>query len=242
MSKIPFSELSTAAYCPRKLYYQRRNEIEVPEAVAERREIAFQYGDLLGEADQPPTNADESLLGDSPGTAVSDERLADLPLAVGPAEFRSNLDRVRRRFTDEWPHLRDPEDRERLVEGKDSRGIVHKVLGLDPPTPSMVFTGDPPEQGVWEPQSVRAVAAAKALSWEAERPVERAFVEYPTHGIVREIELTVRRKAAYRTAIETVRSLDGPPPRLRGNAKCEPCEYREECGVKTRSVKSLLGL
>lgn len=221
MSKIAFSELSTAAYCPRKLYYRRRNEVEVPDEVAERRDLAFRYGDLL---------------------SGPDERLADLPLAVGPSAFRANLDRARRRFSDEWSHLRNPADRERLVEGKDCRGIVHKVLPLDPPTPSMVFTGDPPEQGVWEPQSVRAVAAAKALSWESERSVERTFVEYPTHGVVREIGLTTPRKAAYRQAVNAVRSLDGPPPRLRGDAKCKPCEYRSECGVKTRSLKSLLGL
>ena len=27
MSKIPFSELEAATYCPRKLYYQRRDEV-----------------------------------------------------------------------------------------------------------------------------------------------------------------------------------------------------------------------
>ena len=222
MSKIAFGDLSTAAYCPRKLYYRRRDDdLDVPEEVRERRDLAFRYDDLL---------------------SGPDERLADLPLAVTPAEFRSNLERARRRFADEWPHLCDPRERDRLAEGRTCRGIVHKVLALDPPTPSMVFTGDPPEEGVWEPQAVRAVAAAKALSWEAVRPVERAFVEYPTHGAVREIELTTRRKAAYRNAVNAVRALDGPPPRLRGSAKCEPCEYRDECGVKTRSLKSLLGL
>ncbi|WP_321111851.1 CRISPR-associated protein Cas4 [Halorussus salinisoli] len=186
--------------------------------MAERRDLAFRYGDLL----------------DGP-----DERLADLPLAVGPAEFRSNLDYARRRFSEEWPAIRDPS--ERSTEGKDCRGIVHKVLSLDVPTPAMVYTGDPPEQGVWEPQTVRAVAAAKALSWESGESVERAFVEYPAHGVVREIHVGTRRKAAYRTAVGAVRSLDGPPPRLRSNAKCEACEYRTECGVKTRSLKSLLG-
>ncbi|WP_115864431.1 CRISPR-associated protein Cas4 [Halorussus litoreus] len=221
MSTVPFSEVSTAAYCPRKLYYRRQDdELEVPAEVAERRDLAFRYEELL---------------------AASDERLAELPLAVGPAEFRANLDRARRRYADEWPALADPDARERLVEGKDCRGIVHKVLGLDPPTPSMVFTGDPPEEGVWEPQSVRAVAAAKALAWEYERPVERAFVEYPTHGVVRELDLTVRRKAAYRTAVEAARALDGPPPRLSNDAKCDACDYRTECGVKTRSLRSLLG-
>jgi CRISPR-associated exonuclease Cas4 len=220
VSKIAFSDLETAAYCPRKLYYRRRNDIEVPDEVAERRELAFRYGDLL---------------------EASEERLADFPLAVGPAEFRANLDHARRRFSEAWPAIVDPSERERLAEGKDCRGIVHKVLDLDRPTPAMVFTGEPPEEGVWEPQTVRAVAAAKALSWETEQSVERAFVEYPTHGVLREIELNTRRKAAYRTAINAVRSLDGPPPRLTSNAKCKACEYSAECGVKTRSLKSLLG-
>jgi len=221
VSKIPFSELETAAYCPRKLYYRRReDDFEVPGEVAERRDLAFRYDDLLaGDAD-----------------------LADLPLAVSPAEFRSNVEYARRRFDAEWPEIRDPSERERLTEGKDCRGVVHKVLSLDVPTPAMVFTGDPPEQGVWEPQSVRAVAAAKALSWELEQSVERAFVEYPAHGVVREVSIDTRRKAAYRTAVNAARSLDGPPPRLTSDAKCDACDYRAECGVKTRSLRSLLGL
>ena len=33
--------------------------------------------------------------------------------------------------------------------------------------------------------------------------VERAFVEYPAYGIVREIALTTRRKAAYRRVLRT---------------------------------------
>ncbi|PSP54707.1 hypothetical protein BRC82_09225 [Halobacteriales archaeon QS_1_67_19] len=221
MSAIPFSELSTAAYCPRKLYYQRRADIDVPTDVAAKRDLAHRYDDLLD---------------------ASDERLADLPLTVAPETFRTNLGCARERLSAAWPHLREPSERDRLTEGKDCRGIVHKVLDLDVPTPAMVFTGDPPEQGVWEPHSVRAVAAAKALSWEHEQSVDRAFVEYPTHGTVREIRLTTRRKAAYREAVNVARSLDGPPPRLRNDAKCEPCEYREQCGVKTRSLRSLLGL
>ena len=221
MSKIPFSDLETAAYCPRKLYYRRReDEITVPDEVTERRELAFRYGDLL---------------------AADRDELAALPLAVEPEEFRSNLDHVRQRFDAAWSEIRDPSDRERLTEGRDCRGIVHKVLALDVPTPAMVFTGDPPDQGVWEPQSVRLVAAAKALSWETEEAVERAFVEYPAHGIVREVSIGTRRKAAYRTAVEAARTLDGPPPRLTNDAKCGACDYRAECGVKTRSLKSLLG-
>ncbi|WP_134671213.1 CRISPR-associated protein Cas4 [Halorussus marinus] len=226
MSPIAFSDLATAAYCPRKLYYRRKeDERSVPDEVADCRNLAFRYEELLG---------------------ASDDSLADLPIGVTPAAFRRNLERARERFQVAWPELRAPTGRERLLDGRECRGVVHKVLEFDAselaPAPSMVFAGSPPEQGVWEPQSVRMVAAAKALSWERERSVERAFAEYPGHGIVRELDLTTRRKAAYRRAVETVRALDGPPPRLGDDAKCEPCEYRAECGVKTRSLKSLLGL
>ncbi|HMB51380.1 MAG TPA: hypothetical protein VKM69_12040, partial [Natronoarchaeum rubrum] len=117
---------------------------------------------------------------------------------------------------------------------------VHKLLD-NPPRPSLISAGSPPEQGVWEAQSVHAVAAAKALAWEREQPVERAYVEYPAHGVVRPIDLTVRRKARYRKAIRTLESIDGPPPRLRDDAKCDSCEYADECGVRTRSLRSMLG-
>ncbi|KZN25195.1 hypothetical protein A4G99_01345 [Haladaptatus sp. R4] len=218
MSKIPFSDLEAATYCPRKLYYRRTDDITVPDTVTERRELAYQYDRLI----DAPTS-----------------ELADLPLEVSPDRFRENLERAT--HLEDWETLADPSERDRLVEGKDCRGIVHKVLDGDPPVPSMIFTGTPPETGIWEPQSVRVIAAAKALSWEYERMIERAFVEYPAHGIVRKIALSTRRKAAYRRVLRTARAIDGPPPRLTNTSKCDACEYRTECGVKTRTLRSLLG-
>jgi CRISPR-associated exonuclease Cas4 len=128
-----------------------------------------------------------------------------------------------------------------VVDGKDCRGVVDKVLDGDPPTPTLVSPGRPPERGVWHPQRVRAVAVAKALAWERERPVPAALVEYPAHGVVRRAEVTTRAARAYRRTLRTVRSMDGPPPRTDDDAKCEACDYRETCGVRTRSLRSLLG-
>jgi CRISPR-associated exonuclease Cas4 len=118
VSKIPFSELETAAYCPRKLYYRRTDDIEVPDLVADRRRLAFEYDSLC------------------------DAYLTTRLLGVSPERFWSNLDRAAE--LDAWSELVAPADRERLVEGKDCRGIVHKVLDLETPVPSMVFTGTPP--------------------------------------------------------------------------------------------------
>lgn len=214
-----FSDLALAVYCPRKLYYRREDARQVPDAVATRRALAFEYRTLL--------DADDALL-------------RTRPIAVAPEEFRTNLTRTRDRL-DRFEELADPPDRDVLLTGRECRGIAHKLLE-GPPVPSIISAGRPPENGVWKPQSVRAVAAAKALAWERGTPVETAFVEYPTYGIVRRIELTTRRKALYRRAVRTVEAIDGPPPRLADDAKCSSCEYRDRCGVRTRSLRSLLGL
>lgn len=232
---VAASDLGRAAYCPRQLYYARnRDDREPPVEVIERRDIAFRYPDLRG---------------------ASDDVLGELPLAVTPAEYRENLDRLA--AGDLWDRLVDPAERNARLTGKDCRGVAHKLLpgtdaagpprggadraDGDPPIPALVSGGVPPPEGVWEPQSVRAVALAKALAWERGREIPRAVVEYPAVGVARSVRLTVRKKARYRETLRTVRSLDGPPSRIHDDQKCGACEYRDSCGTKTRSLKSLLG-
>lgn len=214
-----FTDLATAAYCPRKLYYRRKHEdYEPPDDVQPIQDLAFRYEEVL----DPETD------------------LAEEPIDVTPTQYRSNLGSAKARF-DRWDELADPPARDVLLEGKDCRGIAHKRLE-DPPLPVIVSAGEPPERGVWEPHAVHATAAARALSWEEPRPVERAVVEYPAHGVIRTVRLTTRRKATYRRALRIARSIDGPPPRLHDDARCESCEYRTECGVRTRSLRSRLSL
>lgn len=216
---VPFSDLRVAAYCPRKLYYRRQEpDRSPPSIVSERRGLAFRYEDLLD---------------------ASDERLEAAPIEVPPAVYRRRLHTLQADRED-WETIADPTARNRALSGRDCHGIVHKLLE-DPLRPSIVSPGDPPDNGVWEPHAVQAVAAAKALAWERERPIESAVVEYPAYGVVRDVSLSVRRKAAYRAALRAVRDLDGPPGRLDNQAKCSPCEYVDQCGVRTRTLRSLLG-
>jgi CRISPR-associated exonuclease Cas4 len=216
----PFSHLGRAAYCPRQLHYaKRRDDHEPPPEVDAVRELAFRYDQLR---------------------TAADEELADLPLAVGPTTYRANLERLTAR--DDWAELADPSRRDVFLRGRDCHGTAHKILAGDPPTPTVVSPGSPPDCGVWEPQRVRAVAVAKAVAWEREREIPRALVEYPAHGVVRTVRLTTRNAGAYRRTLWTVRQMDGVPPRVRDSAKCAACEYRESCGTKTRSLKTLLGL
>jgi len=219
MADHTFRELETAAYCPRKLYYRRRDgQPDIPERVAKIRELAHDYERLL----------------------TDDAALQAAPIEADPNTVRERLQVAKDRL-DDWAAITDPAERDVYLAGKDARGVAHKVLDTSTGRiPSLVFAGRPPEQGIWEPQAVRLVAAAKALSWQRERAVQRAVAEYPAYGVVREVEMTARRRGTYRRALRVARSVDGPPARINNKSKCEPCEYREDCGVKTRSLRSLL--
>lgn len=219
MSDPTFSDLALATYCPRKLYYRRRDDDRDPPArVAELRELAFEYDVALSPA--------------------GDDLLAEAPIEVTPTQFRANLGSAKARL-EAWEALVDPAQRERYLEGKSCRGVAHKVV-TDPLAPVLISPGEPPENGVWQPQGVRAVAAAKALAFEHETPIEVAYLEYPAYGRIRKVAMTTRRKAAYRTALRAARDLEDPPPRVTDTEKCESCEYRETCGVRTRTLGSLL--
>jgi len=219
MADHTFRELETAAYCPRKLYYRRRDGApDIPEEVTQIRRLAQEYDRLLSD----------------------DAALLAAPIAPDPATVRERLRAARDRL-DDWAAVADPVETDVYLAGKDARGVAHKLVATeDGPVPSLVFAGRPPEQGGWEPQTVRLVAAAKALSWEREGRVARAVAEYPAHGVVREVEVTARRAGLYRRALRTAESIDGPPARADSDAKCAPCEYSEQCGVRTRSLRSLL--
>ena len=222
---VSFSDLRTAAYCARKCYYQRTlpdEEREPPPEVEAIRGLEPRY---------------ETLLETSP------ETLASEPIAAPPSRYRERLAATKGRLEDtgDWDRLRDPDERDVFATGRHCRGIVHKVLA-DPLEPALVSAGAPPDTGVWQSQSVHAVAAAKALAWEHQESVERVWLEYPASGVIRSVEMTTRRKAQYRDALRTVRELDGPPPRTDSKSKCDTCEFAAECGVNTRTLRSLLGL
>jgi len=214
-----FRDVEAAAYCPRKLYYRRTtpDEREIPDIVGQRRELAFTYEQLLAD----------------------DDPLRGAPIEVTPTQFRSRLGCARAHL-DRWTELADPARRDAFLSGRECRGIAHKLLE-SPPSLSLVFAGAPPDEGIWRPQSVRLMAAAKALSWEEETAVDTVYAEYPAYGIVRRVDVDARRTAAYREAVRIADSIDGPPARTSNRSKCDPCEYQSQCGVKTRSLRSLLG-
>lgn len=214
---LTFREVETAAYCPRKLYYRQEDgdDRPPPAAVETVRELAYHYPRLL----------------------QAGEALQEAPIAVTPTQYRSRLGRAKARL-DAWETICHPDDRDVRLASGTCRGVAHKLLAG--PSVSLVFTGRPPDRGVWHPQSVRLVAVARALASQRDASVDRVYAEYPAHGVVRAVDVTRRRLGAYRAAVRTARAIDGPPARTDERSKCVPCDYRERCGVRTRSIRTVL--
>jgi CRISPR-associated exonuclease Cas4 len=246
---LAFSDLRTAAYCPRQLWYARtQDDRSPPDAVDAVRDLATRYDDVLAnpdvldadaagspEADAAGSpDADAAASPDANAAASLDSDLLEVPVAAWVERVRAVREREPR-----FPDLCDPAGTEVFLSGRECHGIASKVLP-GPPVPSLVSPGRPPERGVWEPHAVWAVAAAKALAWERERRVDEAIVEYPRYGVVRRVRLTTRKKAAYRRTVRTVRELDTIPSRLEDTSKCASCRFAEECGVNTGTLRSRL--
>jgi CRISPR-associated exonuclease Cas4 len=238
---LAFSDLRTAAYCPRQLWYARtQDDRSPPDAVDAVRDLATRYDDALANPDRldadvpdsPDADALASVDADAPASLDSD--LLEVPVAAWLERVRAVREREPR-----FPDLCDPAGTEVFLSGRECHGVASKVLP-GPPVPSLVSPGRPPERGVWEPHAVWAVAAAKALAWERERRVDEAIVEYPRYGVVRRVRLTTRKKAAYRRTVRTVRELDTIPSRLEDTSKCASCRFAEECGVNTGTLRSRL--
>ncbi|ERG89198.1 MAG: hypothetical protein J07HX5_01352 [halophilic archaeon J07HX5] len=211
-----FRDLETAVYCPRKLYYRRRagDTSAVPDGDRPCRELAFEYERLLANTDH----------------------LREAPIVPTPTQYRSRLGRAKARLN--WQRLVDPVEHEVVVTGRECCGIVDKLLAG--PTVSLVFTGRPPAVGVRASQSVRLVAAAMALAHEYETTVDTTVAEYPAYGVIRPVDITPPRRAAYHEALAVADAVDGPPSRTQAGSKCKACAYSGRCGVRTRSLTSLL--
>jgi len=212
---ISFSDLRVGAYCPRQLYYRRQESDRTPPPnVTARRSLAFRYPEIL---DRSPT------------------ALTDLPFAVPPKTVQTRLRRAREQF-DAWEQLADPPMRDVFLSGDRCHGVARKLLEA-PLRPVVVSPGKPPGEDVWTTHAVQAVATANALADERDVSVSTAFVEYPAYGRIRRVPITSERQLAYRRVLHAVETLGSPPPRRQTGTKCEPCQYRDRCGVAIDTVE-----
>lgn len=228
MSRFHVSEVRRSTYCGRQAYYESQREacrIPSPETRV-LREVAHIY----------------PLVIDSPADALRRaERRTGVSVPLDLTDAADALAEEREENPERWEAVAHPDREERYFEGEDLHGAVDKLsFGGDGVLVSVVKTGTPPRNGVWGSERVEAAAVRRMVSREHE--FGGVVFEYPRVGALRRVELGRDDVRALERALETLDGIENgvPPSRTDNRSKCESCDFREECGVKTKSVLTRL--
>ena len=223
------SEVRNAIYCGRQAYYEARREacrLPSPETRI-LRELAYVYPVLADSPDDALRRAEETA-----GVSVS---LDISGAADALAERRDDNPEL-------WDSVARPDRAERYLENERLRGTVDKLSFDDDGSAvvSLVKTGTPPANGVWSSERVEAAALCELVSTSYD--VSCVVVEYPRVGALRRVEVGPDDERTLERAIETLEEIEKgvPPSRTDNRSKCESCDFKEECGVKTKSVLTRL--
>ncbi|MDY6775783.1 MAG: Dna2/Cas4 domain-containing protein [Halobacteria archaeon] len=243
--RFSLSEIRQAAYCPRQFYFDLRldshDDLTLSPVYFVLKEIAYRYGDFI----EDPRRATEKAVDLAEydyGAEIPSDILDSEGIDV--EEVRSRLRQTR---TDSgfWDEIESPRHEETYIDaGSETQihGTLDKVVSVDGSLrPSVVKTGTPPRNGVWEPQRVEATAAARLVESEFGQDVGTAYVEYPRHGVVRETTVSRRYERRLDSVLDSLReAVDGEAPSKTSNTnRCEPCDYSSKCSRKTSLLSRL---
>ncbi|XGI84612.1 hypothetical protein ACEU6E_05025 [Halorutilales archaeon Cl-col2-1] len=235
--RFSLSDLRQGAYCPRQFYFDLDTDDSpsISPVYLVLNQIAYRYGDFIEDprgAVGDAVDLAEYDYGDDISPDLLDSEGIDLD------EVRSRL-RQTRTDSDFWDEIESPWREETYIDaGSEAQihGTLDKILSVEGEyRPSVIKTGTPPENGVWEPHRIEATAAARLVELEFGEDVETAYVEYPRRGVVRETRVSRRYERRLDSVLESLRkAVDGEiPSKTPNTTRCEPCDYSSNCSRKT---------
>ena len=100
--------------------------------------------------------------------------------------------------------------------------------------PSIIKTGNMPENGVWRSDRLQLTAYAILVEEMYDSIVESGFVEYAGFGTVREVKLkSHERRKVLQVRAKIKKIQDGIMPEKPKSAPCEYCGFVDMCDVKS---------
>jgi CRISPR-associated exonuclease Cas4 len=100
-------------------------------------------------------------------------------------------------------------------------------------TPSLIRTGQAPEDGVWKKDRIMLAGYGLLLGERHNLKINQGLVEYPRSGIVRHVQIHSVDKARVLRIRDRVRQIkEGRLPDLLENARCDKCAELERCEMK----------
>ena len=230
MSPFHISEVRRAIYCGRQAYYESQREacrIPSPETRV-LREVAYLYPTVVESPEDALRRAEET---------------AGVSTSLDMSEAAEALADEREKNPGLWEAVAHPDREERYFEGNSLRGTVEKLSFGDDGEgvlASVVKTGTPPPNGVWRSERAEAAAVRRMVSREYD--LRGVVFEYPRVGALRRVEVGRDDARTLERALERLEDIEKgvPPSRTENRNKCESCEFKDECGVKTKSVLTRL--
>lgn len=99
--------------------------------------------------------------------------------------------------------------------------------------PSIIRTGNAPEDGVWKRDRLMLAGYALMLGEKCGAILDRGRIEYSRKGIVREVQIHgVDRGRVLRIRDRIQQIKDGQLPDRPKDANCDKCELRERCETR----------
>jgi CRISPR-associated exonuclease Cas4 len=100
-------------------------------------------------------------------------------------------------------------------------------------TPSLIRTGQVPEDGVWKKDRLMLAGYGMLLGEKHNVRINQGLVEYPRSGLVRQVQIHSVDKARVLRIRDRVRQIkDGRLPDRPENARCDGCTELERCEMK----------
>ena len=100
-------------------------------------------------------------------------------------------------------------------------------------TPSLIRTGQAPEDGVWKKDRLMLAGYGMLLGEKHNVRINQGLVEYPRSGLVRQVQIHSVDKARVLRIRDRVRQIkDGRLPDRPENARCDGCTELERCEMK----------
>lgn len=99
--------------------------------------------------------------------------------------------------------------------------------------PSLIRTGQAPQDGVWKRDRLMLAGYALMLSEMNQMRIGKGLVEYPRSGVVRQVQIhSIDRSRVLRIRDRVQQIKEGTLPDRPEDAPCENCAARESCQTR----------